>query len=637
MKKLFRNLATFLLVAVMLCTHSVVRAGSAPIASITTAITPPAFPGGEGFGANTLGGRGGKIFEVANLNDSGPGSLRACIDAIGARTCLFRVGGLIQLQSSLSIRNPYITVAGQTAPGGGITLKRTPGGDTLLIKTHDIVLRYVTFRPGPGGSSHGAQIALNDTAIYNIMIDHCTFSWGVDSDIETWYRVYDTSIQWSIISEALDCSTHPKGCHSKGIMIGGYAGSENKNTKGSEDISVHHNLIAHVGERGPLLQICGIAQIINNVTYNPYWTFAHQQNNCPGFVSYVNWIGNYHKKGPDSTSDTDLKVLPADPGHPAGGGTKVYVQGNIGPSRKDNNQPESNWVSSGSRSYIVTDPAPGPSITTTDALTAYTSVLADAGNNAGLSCDGTWIARRDTIDTRVVNDVIHGTGHIIDDPSQVGGWITPASGVPCTDSDHDGMPDVWEIKYGLDPNNNSDANDDADGDGYTNVEEFINATEPTGPIVPKELVINGGFNSYQGKSQIPTSWRAFKFAVPDGKDTIIKYEGTASVKIIGDSEILKILTQTLFISGTGGETMIYSFRVSGNSIPGQGIICDGTVFLYKAGVQINRQIVKCPTGTFEFKQLSATFTIPGAFDKIIIRFRFKSAGTVWFDEVSLVE
>ena len=459
--------------------------GSGHAREAYAALTPSAFPGAEGFGANSLGGRGGKIFEVVNLNDSGTGSLRACVEASGARMCVFRTGGLINLQSTLKITNPYITIAGQTAPGGGITLKTTgSGADTLDIATHDVVVRYLTFRPGPGGENHGSQIASNGVALYNIIIDHATFSWGVDSNIETWYRVYNTTIQWSIISEALDCSTHSKGCHSKGLMIGGYAGSESKNTKGSENISVLHNLMAHAGERGPLLQVCGIAQIINNVTYNPYWTFAHQQNNCPGFVSYVNWIGNYHKKGPDSTSNSDLKVIPADSGSPAGGGAQVYVQGNIGPSRTSNSQPESNWVDSGSRSFIVTTPATAPTVTTTDAQAAYNDVLADAGNDKALSCEGTWTSRRDPIDARIVNEVKNGTGSIIDDPSQVGGWITPAAGVGCIDSDHDGMPDVWEVKYGLNPNDATDGSKDTNGNGYTNVEEYFNGTDPGSSIPP---------------------------------------------------------------------------------------------------------------------------------------------------------
>ncbi len=484
-KKIYRLLSisvAFILVLGNSYIADALSARAAPMPQNQVA-TPLAFPGAEGFGANTIGGRGGAIFEVTNLNDSGAGSLRACVEASGARTCVFRTGGLITLNSPLTIRNPFITIAGQTAPGGGITIRTATGGDVFSTKTHDVIMRYVTARPGPGGENHANQIALNGVALYNIMIDHSTFSWGVDSNIETWYRVYNTSIQWSIISEALDCSTHSKGCHSKGIMIGGYAGSESGTTKGSEDISVHHNLIAHVGERAPLMQVCGTAQIVNNVTYNPYWTFAHQQNNCPGYISYVNWVGNYHKKGPDSTSNSDLKVIPADSGDPPGGGAKVYVQGNIGPSRTDDSQPESNWVDSGSRSYIVAAPASAPAITTTNALTAYNNVLADAGNNAGVSCNGTWYNRRDAIDTRIVNDVKNGTGHIIDDPSQVGGWIVPAVGVPCTDGDHDGMPDAWEQLYGFNLSV-PDGSGDMDGDGYTNVEEYFNGTNPLDSIPP---------------------------------------------------------------------------------------------------------------------------------------------------------
>ena len=452
-----------------------------PSRSQTPTLTPiningsiPAFYGAEGFGAGSLGGRGGKVYEITNTNDSGSGSLRSCVEASGPRICVFKTGGLISLNSPLSIKNPYITIAGQTAPGGGITIKLGSSTEVFLIKTHDVIMRYITVRPGPGGENHGNQIAANGVEVYNIMIDHNTYSWGVDSDIETWYRVVNTSIQWSIISEPLDCSTHSKGCHSKGLMIGGYAGGEGSNTKGSENISILHNLIAHYGERGPLIQACGIVQIVNNISYDPLWTFAHQQLNCPNYTSYVNWIGNYHKLGPDSTSTTDLKVIPADNGTMYAG--KVYVQGNIGPSRKTSSQPDSDWVNSGSRSFIVTLPAIAPIVTTTDALTAYNSVLANAGNNAGLNCDGTWFARRDAIDTRIVNDVINGTGHIIDNPSEVGGWITPASGTPCLDSDHDGMPDVWELAHGLNPNNIADGNQ-IFSSGYTNLEEFLNGSK----------------------------------------------------------------------------------------------------------------------------------------------------------------
>lgn len=270
----------------------------------------PAFPGAEGFGANSVGGRGGKVYEITNTNDSGTGSLRECVAASGARTCVFKVGGLISINSPLTISNPYITIAGQTAPGGGITVKLGTATEAFSTKTHDVIMRYITVRPGPGGENHGNQIAANGTELYNVIVDHNSYSWGVDSNIETWYRVINSTIQWSIISEGLNCSTHSKGCHSKGLMIGGYSGSESKNSKGSENISVLNDIMAENIDRNPLMQLCGIAQVINNVTYNAGTTFSHQQLNCAGTgytgTSYVNWINNYHKKGP-AGAQTDLK------------------------------------------------------------------------------------------------------------------------------------------------------------------------------------------------------------------------------------------------------------------------------------------------------------------------------------------
>ena len=168
----------------------------------------PAFPGAEGFGSQTIGGRGGKVYFVTNLNDSGSGSLRAALEASGPRIVVFRTGGTISLNSSLNISNPYITIAGQTAPGGGITIK---GGD-IRVSTHDVVMRYITSRRGAGGNNHaGTLYANNSNNVYNIVIDHCSFSWGVDETFSTWYRVYDFTLQNSIISEALNCSTNSKG------------------------------------------------------------------------------------------------------------------------------------------------------------------------------------------------------------------------------------------------------------------------------------------------------------------------------------------------------------------------------------------------------------------------------------------
>ncbi len=430
------------------------------------------FPGAEGFGAaETIGGRGGTVYEVTNLNDSGVGSLRACVIASGPRTCIFKVGGTITLSSQLVVTNPYITIAGQTAPGGGITLRKNSGsgGDLITSKTHDVIVRYISGRVGPGGEDHVTQLSSNNsTSIYNIIFDHCSFSWGVDSIWETWYQTHNVTLQWSFISEGLDCSTHSKGCHSKGVMIGGYKQGENSTSRGSYDVSLHHNLMAHNGERTPLMQFCGTGQVVNNITYNPYWTFSHQELNCidPNYQSNVNWIGNYHKQGPDSTSTKNLKVSVT--GNNGKGG--AYVANNL--SRLKNKSTDSNWVIE-ANGFIVNTPFPAPAITTTSATDAYDNVLNEGGNSKGIDCNGNWFNRRDSIDARVVNEVKTGTGHIIDDPSEVGGWITIAGGTACTDTDRDGIPDGWEVTFGLNPNNISDGAA-ISSNGYTNLENYIN-------------------------------------------------------------------------------------------------------------------------------------------------------------------
>ena len=436
-----------------------------------------AFPGAEGFGANSLGGRGGKVIEVTNLNDSGPGSLRACIEAYGPRICVFRTGGTIELNSSLYIKNPYMTIAGQTAPGGGITLRGPAGAtsdSTLNIQTHDVVIRYLTIRKGPGGENDGLEISKQGVdKIYNVMIDHCSVSWGVDESGSTWYAPHHCSIQWSIISEGLDCSTHPKGCHSKGFMIGSYASDENKNISGAYDISFHHNLLAHNGERNPLVKTAGLADVVNNVAYNPYGDFSQVDMEHQLVKVLVNYVGNYFKSGPNTDEGVGIEA-----DNRTGIGAGIYVEGNVVRYRNGTELMGINVVDPGARQYLVGTKFPSAPITTVSAYEAYDLVLDDAGSNKGVGSDGSFFWRRDTVDSRIVNDVENTTGMIIDDPVQVGGWPALDPGVPCQDTDHDGMPDAWEQIYGFDINNNSDNILDADGDGYTNIEEYLNGTNP---------------------------------------------------------------------------------------------------------------------------------------------------------------
>jgi pectate lyase len=433
-----------------------------------------AFPGAEGFGARSVGGRGGAVIEVTNLNDSGPGSLRAAFDATGRRTVVFRVGGTIWALTGLDIENPYITVAGQTAPGDGIQLRNHPSNTepALRIETHDVVLRYLRLRPGPSSEPAKALDPLTITLdAYDVIVDHCSLSWGTDEGLQTWESVHDITIQWSIISEALHCSTHEEVCHSTGVMLGDQ----------SSRISFHHNLLAHNDRRNPRVR-GGDMDIVNNVIYNAGETSAKLDDEDHLAGMRCNAVGNYFKSGPDSSWSWEIKLGWEDVG------TSCFVSGNIGPHRPDDSQPEENIVDPDDRELITGKRFPFPLVTTTSAFRAYDQVLAGAGAD---------MPRRDSVDQRVVEEVETGTGSIIDDPAEVGGWPLFQDGQPPADNDHDGMADLWETLHGLDPTDPSDRNGDRNGDGYTNLEEYLDTLTCSGPedvaVPPHDISGNEDF------------------------------------------------------------------------------------------------------------------------------------------------
>ena len=420
-----------------------------------------AFPGAEGYGANTVGGRGGEVIEVTNLNDSGPGSLRAAIEATGPRIVVFRVGGTIELLTHIRIKNPYITIVGQTAPGDGITLKNDPSNpdSPLVVETGEVIIRYVRFRPGAS-----TELSDNLRALTiggdgkNIIIDHCSFSWATDENLTVWDNASDISIQWSIVSEGLYNSTSSSGTQSQAV----YFGSQ------STRISLHHNLLAHNNRRNPRV-MGGDIDIVNNVIYNTegsparLWSdsFEHHING-----GRYNYVGNYIKRGSNSLWDYEVKLRSRDDNItiPA-----TFISSNIGPNRPDESVPDEAIVHPDGREFMIDTRHDFPLVTTTSAFEAYDQVLA----GAGVTLPG-----RDVVDERIIDEVITGTGQIIDDPSEVGGWPILAAGVPPSDSDHDGMPDQWEKLYGFNPNDATDGPADADADGYTNVEEYLNGTHP---------------------------------------------------------------------------------------------------------------------------------------------------------------
>ncbi len=431
----------------------------------------PAFPGAEGFGAKAVGGRGGRVFEVINLNDSGSGSLRNCIIASGPRTCVFHRGGTITLLTPLKVLNPFLTIAGQTAPGGGITLKNDPSNkkSALWIQTHDVIVRYIRSRPGPSnalnasldairvnGSDAVSGTRIGATDVHDVIIDHCSVGWAVDENIAL-TGAQDTTIQWCIISEGLYRSVHFKGTHSRGLVI----------RQNSARVTAHHNLMAHHEYRNPQLghEVDDI-EVINNVTYNWKKRAFNGNMTVAGFHTDASIIGNYFKKGVNSSlAKKDIYLVKPDVGT-----WSLYLKGNIGPSRPNDTMPDSASVDRSDQRWMVPTPSFPPSgMGNTTAAQAYNDVLAKAGAR---------IPVLDSVDQRIISDVQSGTGQLIDHPSQVGGWPVLAAGVPPVDTDHDGMPDRWEQQYGFDSNDATDGAADADCDGYTNVEEFLNVTAP---------------------------------------------------------------------------------------------------------------------------------------------------------------
>ena len=433
----------------------------------------PAFPGAEGFGAYARGGRGGRMIEVTTLDRAGPSSLRAAVAAKGPRIVVFRVGGTIDLKGDLAIREPFLTIAGQTAPGDGICLR----GGGLRVGAHDVVIRYLRVRVGdsPDGSDPENRdvidIAGEPNRVYNVIVDHCSFSWAIDENVTTWYGPRNVTIQWCISSESLLDSLHPKGPHGMGMLLG-----SRDNT-----ITVHHCLLAHNNGRNPLIGDTGknrgpsVFDYCNNVMYN------HGPWSCTNVrgTAHVNYVGNTIKMGPDGMKDRPRGVnfdprsaqrfFVKDnmwPGRPAGHADDWLIMGSVlGPKR---NAPPARLCSD--------QPIPAPPVTTESAASAYESVLRRVG---------AVLPVRDVVDARIVEEVRTGTGRIIDTQWDVGGWPEYRPAKPPSDSDRDGMPDRWERQRGLDPNNPADGPRDRDGDGYTNVEEYLNGTVPSqaGPAI----------------------------------------------------------------------------------------------------------------------------------------------------------
>jgi hypothetical protein len=457
----------------------------------------PAFPGAEGGGAFTPGGRGGKIFVVTSLEDSGKGTFREACEAVGARTIVFNVSGIIQLKKRISMRAPYVTIAGQTAPGDGICI----AGETLEIDTHDVIIRHVRFRRGATEVTRRDD-ALGGNPIGNIIVDHCSVSWGLDENISLYrhqFQANDKSkleklpacnitIQNTISSEGLDTYNHAFG-----------------STIGGLNSTFMRNLWADNISRNASIGMYGDFNFVNNVIFN-WWNRSLDGGD---YRSMFNIINNYFKPGPITPTDQPIRyrILKPESGYmkPQTYG-RAYVDGNYivgspevtadnwngGVQLEDHSEAETkNYLE------LIKQPKPFsmPNITIMKAEEAYEFVLKNVGAT---------LPKRDAVDERIIKQVRTGKIEakdglenaigkefikrrlpadsykkgIITNPNQVGGY-PEYKGKAYKDSDNDGIADAWEKKFGLNPNDPSDANKDSNGDGYTNIEKYFNNIDPT--------------------------------------------------------------------------------------------------------------------------------------------------------------
>ena len=436
-----------------------------------------AFPGAEGYGKFTVGGRGGKVYEVTNLNDGGEGSLRAAVEASGSRTVVFRVSGNIELESPIVIKHPYITIAGQTAPGDGICLKNHP----LNINADQVIIRYIRVRPGDVAGKDYDAVSSRYTK--HVILDHISASWSIDECFSV-YHCDSITVQWCLISESLYGSNHVKGSHGYGAIWGSNYGT------------YHHNLLAHHSSRNPRMASgAGYTDYRNNVIYN--WGYnslyggeAQQQGAERNKFdsSNFNIVANYYKRGPASRAgEVSYRIANPSARNETDDFGKWYIADNVVAGHPKVSA--DNW-DGGVQTKIPFEkikadkPWPSMQINQQHAEKAYQLVLENAGAT---------IPRRDAVDSRIVSETkggyaTFGGGYqaggeegalpeksgIIDSQKDAGGWPELKSLPAPIDTDHDGIPDDWEEKNNLDPTDPQDRNK-VTADGYTMLERYLNS------------------------------------------------------------------------------------------------------------------------------------------------------------------
>lgn len=456
-------------------------------------VSGAAYPGAMGGGAGSDGGAGGSVIFVTNTNDSGTGSLRACVQETGARTCVFRTGGTITLTSSLSVTNPYITIAGQTAPGGGILIKGV-GQNLVKLSGSNILLQYVRIRNAYSSSCSNSSTSEcgQDLMVFghDIMVDHVSTSWNQDEGIGSWgwsgSDPYNITIANNLIAEGLSS-------HSTGAITGG------ANANSQTNIDYYRNLFMNNSHRNPLLKNKS-SRIVNNLWYNNR-RYAIQ---IMGGMK-VDIIGNKLKQGPlndqyapnpwdwhevqlisspgvDSPNTATAPTIPS-----------IFMSDNQGWSQA--NPTGDQWVMtapSSCENCAETSSGPAPTsykrtpwekmtdtafpITAIGSSQLEATILSTVGASQKLACGGGFVANRDSVDTRLISQYNTNDGitslAVTENSSGIGGFPTIAAGTPCTDTDSDGMPDEYETSKGFNINNAADRNTVA-ANGYTNLQNYL--------------------------------------------------------------------------------------------------------------------------------------------------------------------
>jgi Pectinesterase/MBG domain/Bacterial Ig-like domain/Immunoglobulin domain len=427
------------------------RGGTSATMTIYAPGTEPvrAFPGAEGAGANAKGGRGGDVYHVTNLNDAGAGSLREGVrTATGPRTIVFDVAGTINLVTRLNVNKSFLTIAGQTAPGDGVTV----AGHSTVVSGNNVVIRYLRFRVGDGNCPVIQDDALWVDKTSEVILDHVSASWSVDETLSV-TESNNVTVQWSFITESMKNSCHEKGAHGYGSLI----------RFGSGIVTYHHNLYAHHDSRNPRVGDNIGFDFVNNVIYN-WGGEAGYSGAADEGTTRINYVGNYLVAGPQ-TAASKLRAF-------SGGSTstQIYQSNNAIDGDKDGVRDGVNndWAMF-INAYTRREPArfEFPQVTTHDAPTAYELVLKTAGNSL----------KRDAVDTRIESEVRGENGHHINSQNEVGGFPVLNPGAALNDADGDGIPDEWESQHGLNPTDSADGRAVVEG-GYTNLETYLNDLVP---------------------------------------------------------------------------------------------------------------------------------------------------------------